>query len=87
MLEKSHSPSPPSESPHSVVAKECDDVPGVYEDLERKAVRRIDYNILPVVSMFMLLSQLVSAHGNPFDFEVKPISFRIEQISVNLLLH
>jgi hypothetical protein len=60
----------------SGVAKKCHSL----EDLERKAVRRMDYNILPVMSMFYLLSFLVSARGNPFNFGVEVISSRIEQI-------
>jgi hypothetical protein len=34
-------------------------------DLERKAVRRIDYTVLPIVTMFYLLSFLVSAPDRP----------------------
>jgi len=43
------------------------------EDLERKAVRKIDYHILPVMSMFYLLSFLVSApsHGNPCNLRLR----------------
>jgi len=32
-------------------------------DLERKAVRRIDYTVLPIITIFYLLAFLVSAHS------------------------
>jgi len=81
MSEKGHSSSLPPIPQEFEVEKKRRSV----EDLERKAVRRIDYNVLPVISMFYLLSFLVSAHRNPFNFGVVLISSRIEQISVNLL--
>jgi len=37
----------------------------VNKDLERKAVRRIDWAILPVITIFYLLAFLVSALGIP----------------------
>lgn len=67
MSEKGHSSSPPLGLQEFEVEKNRLSV----EDLERKAVRRIDYNVLPIISMFYLLSFLVSAHGIPFNFDVR----------------
>jgi hypothetical protein len=58
MSEKGHS-SPPLESQEFGLAKGPHDIPEVIEDFEKKAVRRIDYTVLPVMSMFYLLSFLV----------------------------
>jgi len=63
MSEKGPSP-PPSRSQESAPTTRHIYVPEVNEDLERKAVRRIDYTILPVLSIFYLLSFLVSALGD-----------------------
>ena len=67
MSEKGHSSSPPPVPQELEVEKRRHTV----EDLERNAVRRIDYNVLPVISMFFLLSFLVSVHGNPFTLGVE----------------
>jgi len=65
MSEKGLSPPPPSRSQESGPTTRHIYVPEVNEDLERKAVRRIDYTILPVLSIFYLLSFLVSTPGDP----------------------
>ena len=49
----------------STVTKWRQDLHAVDKDLERKAVRRIDFTILPVITIFYLLSFLVSAPGIP----------------------
>jgi len=38
-------------------------------DLERKAVRRIDYTVLPIITIFYLLAFLVSAHSIRLQFD------------------
>ena len=65
MSEKAHSSSPPLGSQEFGLSKEPHDIPEVAEDFERKAVRRIDYSVLPVMSMFYLLSSLVGISGDP----------------------
>ncbi|KIM38324.1 hypothetical protein M413DRAFT_30170 [Hebeloma cylindrosporum] len=58
MSEKGHSSSPPLGSQEFGLTKGSDGISGIDEDLEKKAVRRVDYTVLPVMSMFYLLSFL-----------------------------
>jgi len=55
----------PPGSRESAITKNSDDLLEVNVDLEREAVRRIDYTVLPTVTMFYLLSYLVSAPDIP----------------------
>ena len=64
MSEQGHSSSPPP-SQERGLTKGDHGIREVDEDLERKVVRRIDYTILPILSVFYLLSFLVSARCDP----------------------
>jgi hypothetical protein len=55
----------PPGSRESAITKRSDDPLEVNVDLERKAVRRIDHTVLPIITMFYLLSYLVSAPDIP----------------------
>jgi len=59
MSEKRNSFSQPLGFQELGVMKRHHGTPEINEDLERKAVRRIDYTVLPVICMFYLLSFLV----------------------------
>jgi len=62
---KGFSSPPPSGSQESGLTTRHICVPEVNEDLERNAVRRMDCTVLPVLSIFYLLTFLVSAPGDP----------------------
>ena len=63
----------PPGSQESAITKRSDDFE-VNVDLESKAVRRVDYTVLPIITMFYLLAFLVSAPGIPqFDSGAKCI--------------
>ena len=90
MFEKRDDSSPPLGSQEFGLTKEphAQSIHEVDEDLARKAVRRIDYTVLPVMSMFYLLSFLVSISGSlltQFCSKMDTGSSRIEQISVYLM--
>ena len=59
MSGKGHSSSPPLEFQEFGLTKGPHDIPEVIGNFGKKAVRRIDYTVLPVMSMFYLLSFLV----------------------------
>ena len=64
MSEKGLSATPPAGSQEFGPTTNSFCVSEVNEDLERKAVRRIDCTVLPALSMFYLLSFLVSVLGD-----------------------
>ena len=76
MPEKYDSPSPP---PGLGIIKE---LPAINEDSERKAVRRIDYTVIPVISMYYLLAFLVSTSA--FDSDVELNEYFILQDRINI---
>ena len=92
MSEKAHSLSPPAGSQESVVTDFRYVVRDVSSeergDLERKALRRMDYTLLPFLTVLFLLAFLVSEHSDSFYFDVKLNMYsspsRIEPVAVNL---
>ena len=90
MFEKRDDSSPPLGSQEFGLTKEphAQSIHEVDEDLAKKAVRRMDYTVLPVMSMFYLLSFLVSTSGSlltQFCSKMNTGSSRIELISVYLI--
>jgi hypothetical protein len=78
----------PRGSQESAVIKTRDDLLEVNMDLlERKAVRRIDYTVLPIITIFYLLCFLVSAPASLNSILALNVSSRIEQISVTKILY
>jgi len=75
MSEKAHSLSPPGGSTESVVTDfryVIRDVPSKErEDLEREAVHRMDYTLLPFLTVLFLLAFLVSEYSHLFDFGIE----------------
>jgi len=63
MSEKRNSFSQPLGFQELGVVKGHHGIREINEDLEKEAVRRIDYTALPVISMFYLLSFLVRTSG------------------------
>jgi hypothetical protein len=71
MLEKRNSFSQPLGFQELGVVKGHHGIPEINEDLEKEAVRMIDYTALPVISMFYLLSFLVRTSGTRFNSKAK----------------